>query len=155
MNSDPNWSSLNGIVKNRRSILKQNRFTGPISDLSNLTALKLLFLSENRFSDEFPASLISLSNLYRLDLSRNRFFGEIPLSVNRLTHLLTLRLEENSFSGAIPDLHLPNLQEFNVSGNKFPELYLARFLNSLRRRFGGIRHCARRRWRNVVKLHRR
>ncbi|XP_047964957.1 probable leucine-rich repeat receptor-like protein kinase At1g68400 isoform X1 [Salvia hispanica] len=109
--------SLASLIHLRVLSLKQNRFTAPIPDLSNLTSLNLLFLSENRFSGEFPPSLISLSNLYRLDLSRNRFSGEIPLSANRLTHLLTLRLEENSFSGAIPDLHLPNLQEFNVSGN--------------------------------------
>lgn len=34
-----------------------------------------------------------------------------------MTHLLTLRLEENGFTGPISGLNLPNLQDFNVSGN--------------------------------------
>lgn len=97
--------------------LKNNRLSGGVPDLSSLTALKLLFLSHNEFSGEFPASVESLSRLYRLDLSFNNFSGGIPGTVNRLTHLLTLRLEENRFNGEISGLSLPNLQDFNVSGN--------------------------------------
>nr|DAD35402.1 TPA_asm: hypothetical protein HUJ06_006042 [Nelumbo nucifera] len=117
--------------------LKRNRLSGPIPDLSNLTALKLLFLSYNEFSGDFPASVPSLFRLYRLDLSYNNLSGQIPATVNRLTHLLTLRLEENLFSGGISSLDLPNLQDFNVSGNRltgpipkslsgFPEAAFAR-----------------------------
>lgn len=95
--------------------LKGNHFSGPIPDLSNLTALKLLFLSNNQFSGEFP---VGLGRLFRLDLSFNNLSGEIPVSVNGITHLLTLRLEGNSFSGDISGIKLPSLQEFNVSGNK-------------------------------------
>ncbi|KAJ4974499.1 hypothetical protein NE237_007673 [Protea cynaroides] len=98
--------------------LKQNRLSGTIPDLSNLSALKLLFLSYNEFSGEFPASVTSLTRLYRLDLSYNSFSGQIPVIVNHLTHILTLRLEENQFSGPIAGLNLPNLQDFNVSGNR-------------------------------------
>lgn len=97
--------------------LKKNHLSGAISDLSNLTALKLLFLSHNNFSGEIPVSVASLFKLYRLDLSNNKFCGHIPVSLNRLTHLLTLRFEENRLSGTIYGLNLPNLQDFNVSGN--------------------------------------
>ncbi|KAL0296706.1 UNVERIFIED_CONTAM: putative leucine-rich repeat receptor-like protein kinase [Sesamum radiatum] len=109
--------SLTSLTQLRVLSLKQNGFSGEIPDLSNLTSLKLLFLSHNRFSGDFPASLSSVSKLYRLDLSYNNFSGSIPLSVNQLTHLLTLRMEENGFTGSISALSLPNLQEFNVSGN--------------------------------------
>ncbi|XXG83719.1 hypothetical protein AAC387_Pa10g1410 [Persea americana] len=98
--------------------LKKNRFSGPIQDLSNLTALKLLFLSYNDLSGDFPPSVPSLFRLYRLDLSHNNLSGQIPANVSRLSHLLTLRLEENRFSGSIPGLNLPDLQDFNVSGNR-------------------------------------
>ncbi|KAH0674991.1 hypothetical protein KY285_022792 [Solanum tuberosum] len=98
--------------------LKYNNFSGSVPNLSNLTALKLLFLSHNELSGEFSESFTSLFKLYRLDLSYNKFSGEIPAKVNRLTHLLTLRLEGNGFSGEISGVNLPNLQEFNVSGNK-------------------------------------
>ncbi|KAL1553599.1 non-specific serine/threonine protein kinase [Salvia divinorum] len=111
-------SSIASLTHLRVLSLKQNGFSGQIPDLSNLTTLKLLFISHNRFSGDFPASLTSLSKLYRLDLSYNNFSGEIPIVLNRLTHLLTLRLEENSFAGAISAINLPNLQDFNVSGNE-------------------------------------
>ncbi|CDY44903.1 BnaA02g13790D [Brassica napus] len=107
--------------------LKRNRFSGPVPDISNLTALKLLFLSENQFSGEFPASVTSLTRLYRLDLSFNNFSGEIPPTLTHLTHLLTLRLETNRFSGQIPDISLPDLQDFNVSDNNL----VGRIPNSL------------------------
>ncbi|KAK6134099.1 hypothetical protein DH2020_032157 [Rehmannia glutinosa] len=109
--------SLTSLTQLRVLSLKQNGLSGRVPDLSNLTSLKLLFISQNNFSGDFPASLSSLSKLYRLDLSYNNFSGSIPLSMNRLTHLLTLRLEENRFSGPISGLNLPNLQDFNVTGN--------------------------------------
>ncbi|KNA18177.1 hypothetical protein SOVF_073150 [Spinacia oleracea] len=99
--------------------LKHNRFSGPLPpDLSSLSSLKLLFLSYNNFSGNFPASITSVFHLYRLDLSHNSFSGLIPQNVNRLNHLLTLQLEDNAFTGGIFGLNLPNIQEFNVSGNK-------------------------------------
>ena len=112
------FDSLASLTQLRVLSLKRNRFSGPIPSLSNFTALKLLFLSYNEFSGNFPASVTSLSRLYRLDLSNNNLSGEIPAMVNHLTHLLTLRLDENRFSGHIPSLNLPNLQDFNVSGNR-------------------------------------
>ncbi|XP_052200472.1 probable leucine-rich repeat receptor-like protein kinase At1g68400 [Diospyros lotus] len=112
------FQPLTSLTQLRVLSLKQNQLSGPIPDLSNFTALKLLFLSDNEFSGGFPASVTSLFRLYRLDLSYNNLSAQIPAEVNRLTHLLTLRLEENGFSGSITQLDLPNLQDFNVSGNR-------------------------------------
>ncbi|XP_061346145.1 probable leucine-rich repeat receptor-like protein kinase At1g68400 [Gastrolobium bilobum] len=109
---------LTSLTQLRVLSLKGNRFFGPVPSLSNLTVLKLLFLSNNEFSGEFPSTITSLFRLYRLDLSHNNFSGEIPATVSHLTHLLTLRLDDNRFSGYIPDVNLPNLQDFNVSGNR-------------------------------------
>ncbi|WJX21362.1 non-specific serine/threonine protein kinase [Trifolium repens] len=108
---------LTSLTQLRVLSLKGNRFSGSPPSLSSFTSLKLLFLSNNRFSGEFPSTVTSLFRLYRLDLSNNNFSGEIPVTVKRLTHLLTLRLNDNKFSGLIPELHLPGLQDFNVSGN--------------------------------------
>ena len=112
------FQPLASLTQLRVLSLKRNRLSGPIPNLSNLTALKLLFLSYNEFSGEFPASVTSLFRLYRLDLSHNNLSGQIPETVNHLAHILTLRLEENRFSGGITGLNLPNLQDFNVSGNR-------------------------------------
>lgn len=83
--------------------------------MSKFTSLRLVFLSHNKFSGEFP---VFLSRLYRLDLSYNNLSGHIPDDVNNLTHILTLRLENNQFSGKIPEINLINLLDFNISGNK-------------------------------------
>ncbi|XP_054794743.1 probable leucine-rich repeat receptor-like protein kinase At1g68400 [Prosopis cineraria] len=112
------FEPLTSLTQLRVLSLKQNRLSGPIPSLSNFTALKLLYLSYNEFSGGFPATLTSLFRLYRLDLSHNNLSGEIPATVNHLTHVLTLCLDENRFSGNIPSLNLPNLQDFNVSGNR-------------------------------------
>ncbi|XP_057530297.1 probable leucine-rich repeat receptor-like protein kinase At1g68400 [Amaranthus tricolor] len=111
-------TSLLSLSHLRVLSLKHNQFSGPLPDLSSLSSLKLLFLSYNNFSGSFPLSVTSIYRLYRLDLSHNSFSGVITQNVNRLTHLLTLRLEENAFSGQIFGLDLPNIQDFNVSGNK-------------------------------------
>ena len=47
------FESLTALILLRVLSLKPNRLSGPIPDLSNLTALKLLFLSHNDFFDEF------------------------------------------------------------------------------------------------------
>ncbi|XAR72324.1 Non-specific serine/threonine protein kinase [Bertholletia excelsa] len=112
------FQPLTSLTQLRVLSLKRNRLSGPIPDLSKFTALKLLFLSYNEFSGEFPQSVTSLYRLYRLDLSYNNLSSQIPATLNHLIHLLTLRLEENRFSGSISQLDLPNLQDFNVSGNR-------------------------------------
>ncbi|KAG9450559.1 hypothetical protein H6P81_010524 [Aristolochia fimbriata] len=117
LNLTGSFQSLTSLSQLRVLSLKNNFLSGPIPDLSNLITLKLLFLSRNSFTGGFPASIPSLFRLYRLDLSHNNFSGSIPVSVNRMTHLLTLRLENNRFSGSISAIILPNLQDFNVSGN--------------------------------------
>jgi Leucine-rich repeat (LRR) protein len=112
------FEPLTALTQLRVLSLKRNRLSGPIPNLSNLKGLKLLFLSGNGFSGEFPPSVPTLSRLYRLDLSYNNLSGEVPVKINGLTRLLTLRLEENHFSGSISGINLLNLQDFNVSGNQ-------------------------------------
>ncbi|KAK1298861.1 putative leucine-rich repeat receptor-like protein kinase [Acorus calamus] len=111
--------TLTSLDQLRVLSLKNNLLHGPLPDLSPLTALKLLFLSNNSFSGGFPSSVASLRRLYRLDLSSNRLSGPIPsAAVNRLApHLLTLRLDRNLFDGPISSLSLPNLQDLNLSSN--------------------------------------
>ncbi|KAL8137623.1 hypothetical protein V2J09_003624 [Rumex salicifolius] len=113
------FDSLSYLTGLRVLSLTGNRLSGPIPNLSNLTSLKLLFLSRNSISGQIPASLSSISSLYRLDLSFNNLSGEIPANFDRLDRLLTLRLEGNGLIGPISDFRLPNVLDFNVSGNAF------------------------------------
>ncbi|PIA64313.1 hypothetical protein AQUCO_00100059v1 [Aquilegia coerulea] len=92
-------------------------------DFSSWKNLKLLYLSHNLFSGNFPSGINQLRRLRRIDLSFNRFSGDIPLTpLGQLSNLLTLQLESNEFTGF---LHVSlqiesfiSLIEFNVSNNK-------------------------------------
>ncbi|KAF8406883.1 hypothetical protein HHK36_006004 [Tetracentron sinense] len=114
--------NLNGSIQTLISLthlrllsLKNNTLSSSL-DFSSWKNLKLLFLSHNQFSGNFPAGISHLRRLRRLDLSHNRLSGHIPMSVlNKLPHLLTLRLEANSFTGTLSSLD--SISDFNVSEN--------------------------------------
>ncbi|KAG6410639.1 hypothetical protein SASPL_128704 [Salvia splendens] len=98
--------------------LRLNHLSGPLpSDLSSLTQLRNLYLQGNRFSGPPPDSIFSLHALVRLNLASNNFSGPIAPAFNKLARLRTLFLENNHFAGNLPEIHLPNLDQFNVSFN--------------------------------------
>ena len=66
-----------------------NELSGPIPDLSGLTALKHLSLSENLLTGEIPASLGNLTNLSTLYLRDNELSGAIP-DLSRISQLFEL-----------------------------------------------------------------
>ncbi|RVX17584.1 putative inactive receptor kinase [Vitis vinifera] len=98
--------------------LNHNRLSSAVN-LSSWPNLKHLYLSDNRFSGEFPAGVSSIRRIRRLVLSHNNFSGEIPMNkLTQLRHLLTLRLEENSFTGTLSsNSSSSSIYDFNVSGN--------------------------------------
>ncbi|XP_047338886.1 leucine-rich repeat receptor protein kinase HPCA1-like [Impatiens glandulifera] len=109
-------------------ILSGNNLTGTLtSDLSALTALQYMDLSNNRgltgalpssignlnnltflilvscgLSGPIPNSIGSLKQLFYLSLSSNRFSGPIPPSIGSLTNLVWLDLTDNQLNGDIP-----------------------------------------------------
>lgn len=96
--------------------LRSNYLNGSLPpDIFSLPFLQSLYLHQNNFSGNLPASLSP--RLGVLDLSFNSFTGEIPSSIERLTRLSVLNLQFNSFSGAIPSLDLPRLRNLNLSHN--------------------------------------
>lgn len=99
--------------------LRYNALSGPLpADMfSSLTSLRNIYLQHNFFDGQIPDSLFSLTSLVRVNLAENNFSGPISPSFNNLTRLGTLYLQNNHFSGPIPDLNLPSLVQFDVSGN--------------------------------------
>ncbi|KAI5661078.1 hypothetical protein M9H77_20401 [Catharanthus roseus] len=61
--------------------LGDNRFEGPIPDLSNLKSLETLHLENNRLEGSIPESLGHLPKLRELFLQNNHLKGEIPASL--------------------------------------------------------------------------
>lgn len=97
-----------------------NSFSGKIPEFNQLTALKSIYLSNNRFSGDIPpdyfARMLSLKKLW---LSNNEFSGHIPLSLaTTLPKLMELHLENNQFTGIIPNFTQPGLADVNLSNNR-------------------------------------
>ncbi|KAL6209787.1 hypothetical protein ACLB2K_020726 [Fragaria x ananassa] len=63
-----------------------------------ISALRLLNLSNNVFNRTFPPELSNLTNLRVLDLYNNNLIGVLPVSVAHMTNLRHLHLGGRKFS---------------------------------------------------------
>lgn len=108
---------LNQLDQLRVLSFKSNSLSGRIPSLSVLKNLKSIFLSQNNFSGDFPASLSFLHRLKIIVLSENQISGDIPTSLLNLPRLYLLYLQDNRFSGEIPPFNQTSLRFFNVSNN--------------------------------------
>ncbi|CAH8300132.1 unnamed protein product [Eruca vesicaria subsp. sativa] len=83
--------------------LDRNKLTGNIpTSLNNLTSLQELYLANNKFTGTLP-NLTSLTSLYTLDVSNNTLESSpIPSWISTLRSLATLRMEGMKLNGSIP-----------------------------------------------------
>lgn len=127
-------SSLSLLDQLRIIYLHDNRLNGTIDPLTNCTNLKLVYLSGNDISGEIPPQISLLKRLLRLDLSDNNIRGSIPKEISGLPRLMTLRLQNNELTGQIPDFSasLGSLKELNLTNNEF----FGRVPDGLLKKFG-------------------
>ncbi|KAJ9693012.1 hypothetical protein PVL29_011927 [Vitis rotundifolia] len=94
-----------------------------IKQLSGLTSLKTLVVSNNYIEGLFPSQgFCQLNKLQKLDLSYNLFQGILPPCLNNFTFLRLLDLSGNQFSGNPFSPLLPNLtslEYIDLSYNQF------------------------------------
>jgi uncharacterized repeat protein (TIGR01451 family) len=118
------YRSLNGTLPDLSALtalqsldLSDNQLTGNIPDLSALTALRYLYLSNNQLTGTIP-DLSALTALRYLYLSDNQLTGTIP-DISALTALQILYLSGNQLTGTIPDISaLTALQTLYLSNNQ-------------------------------------
>ena len=113
--------AIHGVT---RLILIDKNLTGSIpSNLSSLTSLTSLHLSENPFEGGIPDQLGNLQQLEYLSLSNIGLTGTIPSSLGNLSNLLELGLYGNSLSGTIPSSlgSLGKLKDLGLSHNQLEE----------------------------------
>ncbi|KAL3635717.1 hypothetical protein CASFOL_020264 [Castilleja foliolosa] len=84
-------------------------------NLTNLTGLHGLNLSNNHLRGRIPRKIGDMESLESLDLSSNNLSGTIPESLSKLNFLSHLNLSRNNLSGRIPTGH--QLQTLNESSN--------------------------------------
>ncbi|KAJ6824765.1 pentatricopeptide repeat-containing protein, mitochondrial [Iris pallida] len=83
--------------------LSSNRFQGPIpQEISRLSRLRYLDLNNNSLSGMIPSELSHCHYLQMIDLSYNMLGGYIPTEFGSLPSLYYLDLMNNSISGQIP-----------------------------------------------------
>ncbi|KZV35635.1 hypothetical protein F511_30263 [Dorcoceras hygrometricum] len=98
-----------------------NNLSGPVpSQISDITGLRYLNLSNNVFNLSFPPQLYGLKNLQVLDLYNNNLTGHFPSQAYLLTNLRHLHLGGNFFAGEFPPDFgsFPYLEYLAVSGNE-------------------------------------
>lgn len=111
-------SSLGNLTFLRALDLSANKFSGELPPLNHFHRLEILNLSTNVFQGFIPDSLTNCSNLRVLDLSRNSLVGDVPYQVGRLSNLLFFRLSWNNLTGIIPPT-LSNITHLNNVGLSF------------------------------------
>nr|XP_043633712.1 putative receptor-like protein kinase At3g47110 [Erigeron canadensis] len=131
--------------------LGNNSFEGEVpASLSNCTRLNVLWLGRNDLVGKLPQKLSALVNLMTINIHTNGFTGEIPSFLGNFTSLKVLSARANHLSGIIPHtlaffsipgnqisgtlpidigLQLPNLEIFQIWGNKFTGIIPFSFSN--------------------------
>jgi Leucine-rich repeat (LRR) protein len=96
-----------------------NELAGPLPDVKELSGLRAVFLSGNKFSGVIPADAFAgMGSLKKVVLSNNNFTGPIPASLADAPRLLELQLNDNKFQGKIPDLKQDELTQVNLANNE-------------------------------------
>ncbi|MFK7809184.1 MAG: immunoglobulin domain-containing protein, partial [Saprospiraceae bacterium] len=114
--------------------LNNSGLTGPLpEDLTLLTELQVLRLSDNCLTGSIPASFGGFSELYTLWLDGNEFVGSLPDELCGLTSLQSLFLDENNLTGTVPECfnNLDFLLTFDMFSNCFDSLPDLTGMNSL------------------------
>ncbi|KAK9073931.1 hypothetical protein SSX86_006525 [Deinandra increscens subsp. villosa] len=87
---------LGNLTHLRRLILSQNKFSGAIpKELGGLTMLEVLDLRDNNLSGRVPSELGRMYSLKRLLLCNNNLEGPIPMEVRTLNFLYEMQYDEN------------------------------------------------------------
>ncbi|WOG94976.1 hypothetical protein DCAR_0314275 [Daucus carota subsp. sativus] len=110
----------------------QNLFKGSIPlDIRNLKLLESINLGSNQLVGPLSMLISNLTNLKMVGLSDNRFFGKIPSDfLKNLPSLHVIDLSNNNLSGNIPreyNVH-PILEYINLSGNHLTGLLLPQYI---------------------------
>uniref|UniRef100_A0A6N2MBL0 non-specific serine/threonine protein kinase n=1 Tax=Salix viminalis TaxID=40686 RepID=A0A6N2MBL0_SALVM len=108
-NSSLQFCSWRGVTCGRRHRrvtslnLSSLELAGPLSPhIGNLSFLRVIVLSRNKFHHILPPEIGRLFRLRHLSLEDNSFQGKIPSELGSLSKLLRLNLGSNHFTGSIP-----------------------------------------------------
>ncbi|XP_058758987.1 leucine-rich repeat receptor-like kinase protein SUNN [Vicia villosa] len=112
---------IGALDKLERLILTMDNLTGELPfEISNLTSLRILNISHNTFSGNFPGNItLRMTKLEVLDAYDNSFAGHLPEEIVRLKELNFLCLAGNYFTGSIPESYseFQKLEILSINAN--------------------------------------
>lgn len=101
----------------RSLVLSNNLFNGSVLDLSGLSLLEELDLSNNYLGPKFPSLG---NNLVRVSLGNNSLRSEIPQDLKKLNRLQVFDVSSNNLVGPIPYFlfSMPSVQYISLAKNQ-------------------------------------
>ncbi|KAG4199642.1 hypothetical protein ERO13_A05G160200v2 [Gossypium hirsutum] len=112
--------NLNNLTSVQDLYLSNNKLTGPLPNLTGMSRLNTLYLSNNSFdSSDVPSWFPTLLSLTTLMMERTQLKGQIPASFFNLLQLQTVVLKQNELDGSfdIGPSFSNQLQIINLQGN--------------------------------------
>ncbi|XP_058089366.1 LRR receptor-like serine/threonine-protein kinase EFR [Magnolia sinica] len=106
----------------RRIDLSNNKFQGQIpQEIDHLFRLQHLNLSVNSLQGEIPSNLSHCSELITIHIRQNQLVGELPADLGSLSKLIVLSVSKNDLRGSIPPSlgNLSSLTTLDLTYNNF------------------------------------
>ncbi|XP_058089363.1 probable LRR receptor-like serine/threonine-protein kinase At3g47570 [Magnolia sinica] len=106
----------------RRIDLSNNKFQGQIpQEIDRLFRLQHLNLSVNSLHGEIPSNLSHCSELITINIMQNQLVGELPAELGSLSKLIFLSVSKNDMRGSIPPSlgNLSSLTTLDLTYNNF------------------------------------
>ncbi|CAL4896521.1 unnamed protein product [Urochloa decumbens] len=100
--SGPVPSNINNLTKLAELHLENCKLTGPLPDLTGMSALSFVDMSNNSFNaSDAPSWFTTLPSLTSLFLENLKIGGQLPQALFSLPAVQTLRLRGNRFNGTL------------------------------------------------------
>ncbi|WOH03123.1 hypothetical protein DCAR_0522517 [Daucus carota subsp. sativus] len=116
-------STLFSLVHLQSLNLAENYFMNSSipPEISRLSSLSFINLSNSLFSGQIPHELSGMSKLASLDLSFNYLYGDFPIAIFNLSGLLVLNVSRNqNLSGYLPEFNTTSpFRELDIAHTKF------------------------------------
>ncbi|KAG2615328.1 leucine-rich repeat receptor protein kinase HPCA1-like isoform X1 [Panicum virgatum] len=95
-------SNINNLTKLAELHLENSQLTGPLPDLTGMSALSFVDMSNNSFNaSDVPSWFTTLPSLTSLFLENLKIGGQLPQALFSLPAVQTLRLRGNRFNGTL------------------------------------------------------
>ncbi|KAG8068276.1 hypothetical protein GUJ93_ZPchr0005g15304 [Zizania palustris] len=127
-------ATIGNLVKLNEINLASNKLTGSVPDLSNLTNLNVVDLSNNKFdASAAPSWFTTLTSLTSVSIASGQLSGQVPNGLFTLPQLQQVVLNNNQFNGTLEMTGniSSQLQTVNLMDNQIVSADVTSYKNTL------------------------